>query len=213
MENKSLILILFVLFSSNLFCQTFFEGEIIYEIESKFPEILSNEILTSKFGNIEEYFIKNGNYKIIFNGKEIKTQMYLSHENKIFTQYVNYPDSLYWIVADNINDSIKEILIIDDTTTTKVMGVNCKTIIMNLVSGSSYVYNYSEKYLVNIDLFKNHLYGNWYSYLELSHSLPLLIEVDNRFFKMTFTAKEIKNEKIKNNIFIIPIGTTLIEGK
>jgi hypothetical protein len=201
MEKKSLVLILFVLFSSNLFCQTFFEGEIIYEIkmESKFPQILSNEILTSKFGNIEEYFIKNGNYKTIFNGKEIKMQMYLSNENKIYTQYTNSPDSLYWIFADKVNDSIKEILVIDDTTTTKIMGVNCKTIIMNMVSGSSFVYNYNEKYPVNIDLFKNHLYGNWYSYLELSHSLPLLIEVDNRFFKMTFTAKEIKNEKIKNN--------------
>ncbi|MES2394417.1 MAG: hypothetical protein V4549_00335 [Bacteroidota bacterium] len=213
-KNKYyLICFFFICVSINLYGQQFFEGKITYDIKiiSKFPKIISDEILSSKFGTIEEYYIQNGNYKSVFNGTDIKMQMYLSKENKIYTQYKDSVASFYWMFANSFNDTIKEIFTINSSET-KVLDVDCKIISMNTKSGTAYAYCYNEKYSVNVDLFKNHLYDNWYSYLYIAKSLPLMIEIDNYFFKAIYTAKEIKEQKIVDNFFDIPQSIILIKS-
>ena len=91
MKKLFLLLIIcpFISFSQS------FEGRIQYSnsFKSKNPQ-LKDDQLGVLFGTSQEYFIKGGDYKSIFNGTYIKMQLYRNKENKSYT-LTGKSDSLY----------------------------------------------------------------------------------------------------------------------
>ena len=69
---------------SQAFSQAF-EGEIVYanSYKSKMPN-LNDAQLGAMMGTTQEYYIKGGNYKSVFNGSFFKMQLYVNSDNKSY---------------------------------------------------------------------------------------------------------------------------------
>lgn len=196
--NKYFIILVFT--SVLAFGQSF-EGKITYEnsYESK-TKGLTNEQLNSLMGTVQEYIIDKGYYKNIFNGKLNQFQIYRSDDNKFYSKF-SIKNILYWSNGDIEGEKIIDLKITKDKEI--VLGVKCDEIVMK-TSQSIYKYYYSSKYPIDPNHYTNHLFGNWYTYVENSKSIPLKIVMDTPEFKSTSTAIKIEEFKVKKEIFELP---------
>lgn len=65
-------------------------------------------------------------------------------------------------------------------------------------------YYFNQKIEVDISLFKNHLYGNWYDFLKVSKSLPLRSIIETQQFTLVSEATDIKEMKLDDKEFQLP---------
>jgi hypothetical protein len=192
------LLVLLLLFSPLAsFAQTF-EGKITYAntYKSKSPQLKDGQ-LNAMMGTTQEYYIKGGDYKSVFNGSFIKMQLYKSVENRSYTLTAK-SDSLYWEDYGKNKDVATKYEIEKSKET--VMGVLCDVLIVFTPTSKIYYY-YNKKYGVNPDLFKQHAYGNWYDMISKTKALPLKTIYENGQFTLTSTAISITAMKLDAKSF------------
>lgn len=196
---KKITLLTLILFTSNYNAQSF-EGKITYSnnYQSKVAK-LKSEQLNALMGTKQDYYIKGGNYKSVFNGIFTKMQVYKVSENKNYT-LTGKNDTLYW-EDYSVNKELPlkyELLKKQDT----IMGLICDALIIETNKSKTVVY-FSSKYTVNSSLFKNHHFGNWYYIISKTGALPLKTITETDQFILTSTATEIKAQKLEDNFFEI----------
>lgn len=202
------IFIAFLLLNSYVFGQSF-EGKITYSntYESKSSEY-SNEQWSSMIGATQEYYIKDGSYKAVTNGQVSKWLLYVNKDNKLYTKLSN-SEAVLWSDASLNSTPIVEKII--NKNTVEILGYKCDELILKCKSGVQKYY-FNSKLKIDISLFENHLFGNWYDYLKQSNSLPLKMIIENSQFILTTTATEVKEEKLESTFFELPEGTNLVKS-
>mgnify|MGYP001234641014 CR=1 FL=1 len=197
---KNSVLILILLITTSIYSQNF-EGKVIYQntYESKTQNV-SNEQLNLLMGTLQEYIIKDGNYKSIFNGQFNQFQLYSSVENKLYNKFSN-AEALFWSDGAIEGEKVVDLNIIKNKET--ILGVNCDELTMKTTKGV-YVYYYNAKYSITPDFFKGHLFGNWYFYVKESKAVPLKIVMYTPEFKSTSTAIKIEEYKVDDTYFELP---------
>jgi len=203
---KTLILTLSLTLTAGLAYSQNFEGEMILKntFTSKIPA-LTNERLEALIGNKQEYFIKDGDYKSLANGKIITMQLYDKQSNKIYNKRPN-SDTLYWFNASVNTDNVTGYEIKKNAET--VLGYPCDALILTTKSGTMTLY-YSTKFKLDSSDYKNHQYGNWAFFTARSGALPLKTIIENAQFKMESVVTEIKPMKLETSFFRIEAGVPI----
>lgn len=197
---KHLLTILITVISVTVFGQTF-EGKITYQnsYTSKLPNVQDQQF-NSMMGTTQEYIIKVGDYKSSSNGTLFQWQLYINKDNKLYNKMSN-SETIFWNEGDTNPDSIINIEI--NKGVTEILGYKCDEVILTCKSGVQKYY-FNQKVAVDISLFKNHLYGNWYEFLKVSKSLPLKSIIETEQFTMVSVATNIKEMKLDNKEFQLP---------
>ncbi|WP_316838576.1 hypothetical protein [Pedobacter gandavensis] len=197
-EKKLSILVLLLLLSPVIGFAQFFEGTITYSnsYKSKSPQ-LKDEQLNEIMGTTQEYFIKGGDYKSIMNGSFLKMQLYRSTENRSYMLTGN-SDIVYW---EDYSKN-KDVAIKYEVQKSKeiIMGIPCDVLVVYTPKSKSYYY-FNKKYAVNPELFKQHIYGNWYYIISRTKALPLKTVYEDDQFVLTSTAIDITPKKLNANVF------------
>ena len=180
-----------------------YEGEIIYSnsYKSKTPQ-LKDEQLNLMLGTVQNYLIKEGDYKSSTNGSLIQWQLYINKDNKLYSKMSN-SDIIYWNDGSIQGDEILKAEI--NKNSTEILGYKCDELILTCKSGVQKYY-YSSKFSIDSKLFMNHKFGNWYDFVSRSNSLPLKIIIENAQFTLTSIATEIKPKVLETSFF------TLLQG-
>lgn len=178
-----------------------FEGIITYSTvaESK-TEDFTSEKLQSMYGDVMTIYYKNGNYKMVFTGQDIKEIYYLKAKN---AQYAirNGIDTMF------VSDCSNEIRPLVSSTFTanaeKVLKRNCNLIVNDLGDAKNW-YWFDPDLYVNPDNFKAHVFGFVSVYYEKAQAIWIKYKYEGVFFNLTHTAKKIKRTKVPDSVFELP---------
>ncbi|MFT4848024.1 MAG: hypothetical protein ACI83B_000549 [Sediminicola sp.] len=198
--NRILVFLLITLSTLTVFGQNF-EGQITYSntYKSQNPKMTGQQWL-KMMGDTQNYSIKNGNYKAISNGSMFQWLIYVNSENMLYTKMANSEIALWndgMVNADTVLNAVVNKNVIN------ILGYDCDELILTCKSGiQKYYFNTSLK--VDISLFENHKFGNWYAFLKESNSLPLKMIVSNPQFIMESIATEVKEMKINESDLQLP---------
>lgn len=200
MLSKIKFFMLFVSIAS--FSQTF-EGEIVYanSYQSKNPQ-LTDVQWNSMLGTMQNYIIKNGDYKSSSDGNLMQWQLYINKDNKLYAKMSN-SEIAFWNDGNVQGDEILKAEI--NKNATEILGYKCDELILTCKSGIQKYY-YNTKFAVDPTVFINHKFGNWYDFVSRSNALPLKMIIENIQFVMTSVAVDVKNIKIEADVFTLPIG-------
>lgn len=198
--TKTITFLLALLFATTSFAQNF-EGKIVYQntYKSKMPNV-TDEQLTTMIGSTLEYFIKNGDYKSVANGLSFQWQLYVNKDNKLYSKVANSETLLWNDGATNSDEIIKAEI---NKGVTEILGYKCDELVLTCKSGIQKYY-FNAKFAVDIKLFVNHKFANWYDFLSKSNSLPLKSIIDNEQFTLESVATEVKEMKFDNAFFELP---------
>jgi len=177
-----------------------FEGLIVYhnEFKSKTSKIRDSTFKV-ELGDKQEYYIKNNNYKSIYNGKYLKFQLYKGDLNKAFI-LAGHSDT---IREEDYNKGNRVLNCVINEDADTVMNVPCNELILITVVGITHYY-FNPKYQADSLLFKNHSYSNWNYILSKTNSLPMKIIYENEQFISTSTAIQIVPMHLKETFFDLP---------
>ncbi|MBK8052026.1 MAG: hypothetical protein IPK35_01765 [Saprospiraceae bacterium] len=197
---RNLLTLFLAIIAIIVYGQTF-EGKITYQnsYKSKLPNVQDQQF-NSMMGTVQEYIIKEGNYKSSFNGTLIKWQLYINKDNKLYNKIAN-SETILWNVGNINPDSVISVEI--NKGVVDILGYKCDEVKMNCKSGVQKYY-FNQKIGVDIALFKNHFYGNWYEYLNVSQSLPLKSIIDTQQFNLVSEAISLQEMKLDAKEFQLP---------
>jgi hypothetical protein len=197
---KHLLTILMTVISVPVFGQTF-EGKITYQnsYTSKLPNVQDQQF-NSMMGTTQEYIIKGGDYKSSSNGTLVQWQLYINKDNKLYNKMSN-SETIFW--NDGITNPDSIISVVINKGVTEILGYKCDEVILACKSGVQKYY-FNQKIAVDVSLFKNHLYGNWYDFLKVSKSLPLKSVIETQQFTLVSVATDIKEIKLDDKEFRLP---------
>jgi len=197
---KHLLTIVMTVISVTVFGQTF-EGKITYQnsYTSKLPNVQDQQF-NSMMGTTQEYIIKGGDYKSSSNGTLVQWQLYINKDNKLYNKMSN-SETIFW--NDGIINPDSIISVVINKGVTEILGYKCDEVVLTCKSGVQKYY-FNQKIAVDISLFKNHLYGNWYDFLKVSKSLPLKSIIETQQFTLVSEATDIKEMKLDDKEFRLP---------
>jgi hypothetical protein len=92
-----------------------------------------------------------------------------------------------------------------------ILGYTCDELTLTCKSGTQKYY-FSNKLPVDVKLFENHKYGNWYDYLTKSNALPLKYIIETPQFIMETIATEVKPMKLEDKVFSWPADTKIAKS-
>jgi len=194
--------------SVTVFGQTF-EGKITYQNSyiSKLPNVQDQQF-NSMMGTTEEYIIKGGDYKSSSNGTLVQWQLYINKDNKLYNKMSN-SETIFW--NDGITNPDSIISVVINKGVTEILGYKCDEVVLTCKSGVQKYY-FNQKIAVDISLFKNHLYGNWYDFLKVSKSLPLKSIIETQQFTLVSEATDIKEMKLDDKEFRLPENAKTVKS-
>ena len=206
--KKFLVIPLIVLFARSTSAQIF-QGSITYNntYVSKLPNITDKQWGTM-VGTIQEYFIKDGDYKSVTNGTYVSWQLYIQSENKIYTR-MGASGSVIWRAGDKNDDMVLKSEL--KPSAAQLMGYLCDELTLTWKSGIQKYY-FSPRLGVDTKLYSKHLFGNWYAYLSKANALPIKSIIETPQFIMTSTATAIKPGRLDDSIFRLPAGAKAEEA-
>jgi hypothetical protein len=206
--TKTITLFLATLIALTSFGQTF-EGKIVYKntYKSKIPNV-TDEQFTSMMGSNQEYFIKNGDYKSVANGKFFQWQLYVNKDNKLYTKMANSETLVWNDGAINQDEVLKSEV---NKGVTEVLGYKCDELVLTCKSGIQKFY-FNSTLSVDPKTFVNHKYGNWYEFLTNSNSLPLKSIMENGQFTVESIAIEVKEMKLDKTFFELPVNAKTMKS-
>ncbi|MEP7372683.1 MAG: hypothetical protein ABI675_04790 [Chitinophagaceae bacterium] len=201
--TKTITFFLATVFSINSFGQTF-EGKIVYKstYKSKTANV-TDEQFAEMLGSTQEYFIKKGDYKTVANGSLVQWQLYVNTDNKLYSK-MSISDTVIWNDGAVNPDEVLNAEI--NKNVIEVLGYPCDELVLTCKSGLQKYY-FNTKLSVDITLFKNHKFGNWYDYLSKSNSLPLKMVIDNAQLSFESVATEVTAMKLDKAFFELPANT------
>ncbi len=200
MKKKHITIILLTAFIGMASGQTF-EGKITYQVnyKSKHPNVQDQQF-NSMMGSIQEYLIKDGNYRSNYNGSTFQWELYDKKSNKIYKKMSN-SESIQWIDAGTNKDKVMSVVL--NKGVTEVLGYKCDELVFTCKSGVQKYY-FNEKIAVDIAQFESHLHGNWYEFLKVSKSLPLKSIIESPQFIVESVATEIAEMELEDKEFQLP---------
>jgi hypothetical protein len=186
-----------------------FEGKVVYKntYKSKIPNV-TDEKFTNMLGSTQEYFIKNGDYKSILNGSFFQWQLYVNKDNKLYNKMANSETLLWTDGAINLDEVLKAEI---NKDVIEILGYKCDELILTCKSGVQKYY-FNAKLSVDTKLFVNHKFGNWFEFVSKSNSLPLKSIIDNEQFTLVSVATEIKEMKLDNTLFELPVNAKTMKS-
>jgi hypothetical protein len=203
--KPSIALSLFSFFSfiaiDNYFpVQKEFEGTITYDVkvESKTPNISSEE-LQELYGTTMTKYFKDGNFKMVYNGKDINTIYFINKDNNEY-DYRNGIDTLFVTSYDTAIRKLTSSTVGEGET---ILNRKCKSLIHQTDSTANY-YWYDPSLYINPKNFEKSLYSFTDVYFEQAKSPWLKFKYDGENLRITYTAVKIKEENLKDNIFTLP---------
>ncbi len=204
-RNFTLFLSLFL--ANTVYSQISFEGIVTYKVtfRNPKPQMIPDSIWKKKLGAdssfTQTYYYKRDKFKnMIRKSNESIVQLFEPHSQKIY-QYKLNSDTAYWANAVSTDNPIKAINVNEKKDT--LMGVLCNSLIITTDFYKS-TYFFSKKYYIDENYYKNHLFGEWYPYLQKSHSIPLKIIMQGEFLNVEYTAIKIEEVKLKDDVFNVP---------
>lgn len=206
--KKTITFLLVTIFAISSYGQNF-EGKIVLKnsYKSKMPNV-TDEQLTGMMGSMQEYFIKNGDYKSVSNGSFFQWQLYVNKDNKLYNKMASSETLLWNDGATNPDEILKTEL---NKDATEILGYKCDEIILTCKSGVQKYY-FNTKLSVEAKLFANHKFGNWYEFVRKSNSLPVKSIIDNTQFTVESIATEIKEMKLEKTFFELPVDATIMKS-
>ena len=186
-----------------------FEGKVIYEnkYKSKLPGV-TDDALLAMMGNRQEYLIKGGNYKSVFNGTFMQWVLYVNKDNKLYSKMTSSPDVLWNDGAENADEVLKAEV---NKGVVDIAGYKCDELVLTCKTGIQKYY-FSAKLAVDAKLFEKHKYGNWAVVASRTRAVPLKVYVDNAQFTIDSVAKEIIPAKLEDKEFALPPESNLVKS-
>jgi hypothetical protein len=183
-----------------------FEGKITYQntYKSKMPTV-TDALFTQMMGPVQEFSIKDGNYRSSTNGTLLLWQVYIRKDNKLYTKFSSSPSVLWNDGAVNPDSVIKSEL---NKNVVEILGYKCDEIILTCKTGIQKYY-FNSKIGVDPKLFEKHKFGNWYDYLVLAKSLPLKMVIETPQFSLEGVATSIQPQKMDSQLFTLPADAKL----
>jgi hypothetical protein len=200
---KSLIVLAVTLFAIVAQGQLF-EGKIVYNdyYESKTPTV-SNKEWDEILGSKHEFYIKNGDYKVFYNGstsRALRWSLYINEDNKIYGKKAN-TDTILWSDASLKSEILLDVILNKEVT--EILGYKCDEIILITKNGSAKYY-FNKKFSVDPKYFVNHKFGHWYDFISRSNSMILKSIIENGAFISYSEATEIKEMSMEDEFFKLP---------
>ncbi|HYV95394.1 MAG TPA: hypothetical protein VE978_26710 [Chitinophagales bacterium] len=187
--------------SENITNKKEFEGSITYKtiLESKSPYI-STKTLQSLYGDTMTLYIKNGNYKMTFNGDDVKEIYYLNDKNNQYTVRRGI-DTLFVFSCDSdINQLVSSEM---QPGTEKILNRQCRQLINNLGKIKNH-YWFDPSVYINPDPFKKHKFGYVNIFYEKAQSVWLKYRYEGVNYNLTHTALKINEMILNDTIFKLP---------
>lgn len=130
MKKTFSILLFAFLATFTTFGQTF-EGKITYKnsYKSKILTVTDSQFVLT-MGSNQEYFIKNGDYKTVANGRLFQSQNYINKENKLYTKMANSEAYLWNDGTINPDEVLKTEI---NKGVIEVLGYKCDEIILTCI--------------------------------------------------------------------------------
>lgn len=201
--KKSLRILVSILFLSLSVNGQNFEGKITYKnkYQSKISGVSDGD-LTAMMGANQDFYIKEGNYKSILKGDYLEWQLYSNIDNRVYNKLTNSPIA-FWNDCSLNTDEILSVSI--NRKATEILGRKCDEYIFICKSGTQRYY-FDNDLKINVDLYKNHNYANWYKIITESSSLPLKIVIENDQFVFESEATNIEKMVLEDSFFSLPEG-------
>ncbi len=205
---KSITLLLLIFIFTNSSCQKKaknnkkeFEGKITYEVSvvSK-TNAISTQDLQKLYGTRMTKYFKEGNFKMSYNGENIKTIYFIKNENKEF-DYKNGIDTLF--VTPYSDENRKLINSKFDKSEKIILNRKCKLLIHELENTKNY-YWYDPSLYINPQYYKDSKFSFTNIYFEQAKALWLKYKYDGENIVINYTAIKISEEKLDDNIFYLP---------
>lgn len=195
-------------FATVSFAQNF-EGKIVYEntYTSKVPGITDGQF-AAMLGSVQEYYIKDGDYKSVANGTFFQWQLYVNKDNKLYTKMIN-AEALLWNDGASNSDEVLKTEI--NKNAVEVLGYKCDELILTCKSGTQKYY-FNTTLSVDKKLFANHKYGNWFAFLSSSNALPLKSIIESKEFTLESIATEVSPLKLEKALFELPANAKTIKS-
>lgn len=206
--KKILFTICITLYSLFSIAQSF-EGKIVYHntFKSKSPT-LSDQQLSDMMGSIQNYYVKGGNYKSETNGKFVLWQLYINSDNKLYNKIANSEAILWNDGAANADEVLRSEIHKGVAT---VLGYKCDELVLICKSGVQKYY-FNSKVPVNSALYTKHQFGNWYTIISITKSLPLKMTIDNAQFSMVSIATAVTPMHLEAALFTLPAGVKIAKS-
>lgn len=181
-----------------------FEGMVIYKntLKSKHSNMTDDQWL-KMMGSIQDYYIKQGQYKSVTNGTMFEWQIYSNKDNMIYSKPTN-STTVLWNDAAVYDDEVLKTEIKKNALT--ILGYKCDELTLTCKSGIQKYY-FAPKLAIDIKLFESHKYANWYEFLKNSKSLSLKTIIETVYFTMETVATEVKPMKLNDELFVLPKNT------
>jgi hypothetical protein len=206
---KLFALLLSILIFANSSCQKKntennkkeFEGKITYEISvvSK-TNAISTQDLQKLYGTRMTKYFKDGNFKMSYNGKDIKTIYFIKNENKEF----DYRDGIDTLFVTPYNDENRKLINSKfDKSEKIILNRKCKLLIHELENTKNY-YWYDPSLYINPENYKDSKFSFTDVYFEQTKAPWLKYKYDGENIIINYTAILISEEKLNDNIFYLP---------
>jgi len=203
------ILSAFILITTVSSAQKEFEGEIHYLHLFHFRQTGIDSMQVIKdFGSSSKYFYKNGSYKWTFETSELQTEYYLAEKAKVYDKEV-HNDSIFLNPFDSEDTLLRyEIKLNVDT----ICGYPCDMIRVLIAKKEHpdyvmkrYIY-FSNQLHLNPEKFKSYTTYCNNQVFELTHAIPLRIEMDVAAwpFTMRFEAVRVIQRQVTAEEIMIP---------
>ena len=208
MRLKLFFAFAFLLFAEIIFAQSF-EGIITYQnsYKSKVTSFSDGQ-WKSIVGAQNEYFIKGGNYKSVMNGSVVASYLYLSKDNKLYTEFQD-GNIMYWSDASENKDSVISFKVKKNAL--RILNYDCDELILYTKKGK-HVYDFAPQLAVDPSLYLNHKFGNWYDYLRVAKAIPLRMEIEQDQVIITSEATTVRPMKLSDDFFALPADVELVKS-
>lgn len=176
-----------------------FSGKIVYR--NSFTTLAGQDIsdkIAPIMGSENLYYISGENYKSytekkqlleLYTAKTNQMQYFINGQQSNVDAAINTPDVVVKPLADKAT----------------IAGYACQSLQID-AGGNTTVYYFSPKLRVNQELYKKHLAGNWYAFLQASHgALPLKFVMTDRKqgFVMNCEATLVQAMALADNEFTV----------
>lgn len=178
-----------------------FEGIITYvtTVESKTPDF-SNTMVQNAYGDIMTLYYKNGNYKMVFNGDDIRAIYYLRSKNTMYTVRKGI-DTLFASPCDAEPRPL--VSSVYKVNAEVILKRKCDQVVNDLGEVKNF-YWFDPSLYVDPAHFKQHLFGHVNVYFEKARSFWIKYKFEAPLLHVTHTATKIKRTRLPDNTFELP---------
>lgn len=152
-------------------------------------------------GDTSISYLKKGNYRIEYPHSRVDKVIYLYEKAEYYAMFKNY-DTIFVQNYKVPSSPIKTYGKID--TTIKILGYNCFGYKVTTNSNSIF-YFYTDALFLNSKYFKDHNESGYNYYAKDTKAIYLKLILSLATYDIVFTAVKVTEEKIEEEIFVIPL--------